>query len=45
MMMKSCTAVGMFFGVLGMATPLIALGAIIYLIVAKRNNSDLDGAH
>jgi hypothetical protein len=45
MMMESCTSLGMFFGMLGMATPLIAIGAIIYLIVAKQNNSDLDGAH
>ncbi|GGA10941.1 hypothetical protein [Neptunicoccus cionae] len=44
MMMESCTAVGMFFGMLGMATPLIAIGAIIYLIVAKRKNSNLDEA-
>lgn len=41
MMMGSCTGVGMFFGLLGMLTPLIAIGAIIYLIVAKRKNSDL----
>ena len=41
MMMGSCTAVGMFFGIFGMLTPLIAIGAIIYLILAKRNNSDL----
>jgi hypothetical protein len=45
MMMESCSGLGMFFGMLGMATPLIALGAIIYLIVAKLNNSDLDEAH
>ncbi len=41
MMMGSCTAVGMFFGMLGMLTPLIAVGAIIYLIVANGRNSDL----
>tara|TARA_R110001599_G_scaffold281157_1_gene482832 strand:- start:602 stop:709 length:108 start_codon:yes stop_codon:yes gene_type:complete len=34
----------MFFGMLGMLTPLIAIGAIIYLIVAKRKNSNLDEA-
>ena len=45
MMMGSCTAVGMFFGLLGMLTPLIAIGAIIYLIVATRKNSDLHEAH
>tara|TARA_R110002033_G_scaffold105017_2_gene152412 strand:+ start:1247 stop:1384 length:138 start_codon:yes stop_codon:yes gene_type:complete len=44
MMMGSCTAVGMFFGILAMLTPLIAIGAIIYLIVAKRKNSNLDEA-
>ena len=44
MMMGSCTAAGMFFGVLGMLTPLIAIGAIIYLIVAKRKNLDLQEA-
>ena len=41
MMMGSCTGVGMFFGILGMLTPLIAIGAVIYLIFAKRKNSDL----
>ena len=41
MMMGSCTRVGMFFGMLRMLTPLIAIGAIIYLIVTKRKNSDL----
>ncbi|MFT6445817.1 MAG: hypothetical protein ACJA1J_002073 [Sulfitobacter pontiacus] len=41
MMMESCTSLGMFFGLLGMATPLIAIGVIIYLVVAKRKNSDL----
>jgi len=42
MMMGSCTGVGMFFGILGMSTPLIAVGAIIYLIAAKRENSYLN---
>lgn len=45
MMMESCTLLGMFFGILGMATPLIALGAILYLIFAKRQNTDLHEAH
>jgi len=40
MMMESCTSLGL----LGMATPLIAIGAIIYLVVAKRKNSDLHEA-
>jgi len=34
----------MFFGMLGMLTPLIAIGAIIYLAVAKRKSFDLDEA-
>ena len=41
MMMESCTGLGMFFGLLGMATPLIALGAILYLIFARPKHSDL----
>ena len=36
-----CTGGDMFSGMLGMLTPLIALGAIIYLVVANRKNSDL----
>jgi hypothetical protein len=43
-MMGSCTGVGMFFGMLGMLIPLIAIGAIIYLTVAKRKSFDLDEA-
>jgi hypothetical protein len=43
-MMGSCTGVGMFFGMLGMLIPLIAIGVVIYLIVAKRKNSDLHEA-
>ncbi len=43
-MMGSCTGVGMFFGMLGMLTPLIAVGAIIYVIVAKRKSSHLHEA-
>jgi hypothetical protein len=45
MMMGSCTAFGMFFGILGMLTPLIAIGAIIYLVVAKRTKPNPSGAH
>ena len=41
MMMESCTGLGMFFGILGMAAPLIAIGAIFYLIFAKSKHSDL----
>ena len=44
-MMQTCSGLGMCFGMLGMATRLIALGAIIYMIVAKRYNCDLDVAH
>ena len=43
-MMGTCTAIGMVFGILGMLTPLIAIGAIVYLIVAKRKNTDLHEA-
>lgn len=43
-MVGSSTAADMVLGVLGMVTPLIAFGAIIYLIVAKRKNSDLHEA-
>jgi hypothetical protein len=43
-MMGACTGIGMVFGLLGMATPLIAIGAIVYLVVAKRKNSDLHEA-
>ena len=45
MMIGTCMGLGMVFGMLGMLTPLIAIGAIIYLIVAKRKNSNLDEAH
>lgn len=41
MMMGTC----MVFNALGMLTPFIAAGAIIYLIVAKRKNPDLQEAH
>jgi hypothetical protein len=44
MMMGSCMAAGMFFSALGMLTPFIAVGAIIYLIVARRKNPDLQEA-
>lgn len=40
MMMGSWKAAGVIFGVPGMLTPLIAIGAIIYLIAAKRKNPD-----
>ena len=30
----------MFFGLLGMLTPLIAIGAVIYLFAAKSNNPE-----
>lgn len=41
MMMGCCTGLGMFFGLLGMMTPVIAIGAILYLVFAKRQDSDL----
>lgn len=44
MMMESCTGIGMLFGGLGMATALIAVGAILYLVVAKRRDPDLHEA-
>ena len=43
-MMGSCTGVGMVFGLLGMLTPLVAIGAIFYLIVAERKSFELDEA-
>lgn len=45
MMMGACTGLGMFFGMLGMLTPLIAIGAILYLALAKRQDTDLREAH
>ena len=45
MMMGACTGLGMFFGLLGMATPLIAIGAILYLVLAKRQVPGLREAH
>ena len=39
MMMGCCTATGMVFGLLGMLTPLIAIGAVIYLLAAKSRRS------
>ena len=41
MMMGACTGLGMVFGLLGMLTPLIAIGAILYLVLTKRRDSDL----
>ena len=35
MMMGCCAATGMVFGLLGMLTPLIAIGAVGYLFVAR----------
>ncbi len=45
MMMGACTGLGMVFGMLGMLTPLIAIGAILYLVFAKRQDTDLREAH
>ena len=45
MMMGACTGLGMFFGMLGMLTPLIAIGAVLYLVLAKRQDTDLREAH
>ncbi|GAW37198.1 hypothetical protein RA2_04274 [Roseovarius sp. A-2] len=45
MMMGSYTAGCMFFGILGMSAPLIAIGAIIYLVVANRKNTNLHEAY
>ena len=44
-MMGSCTVVGMLFGIPAMLTPIITLGAIVYLIVTKQKNTDLHEAH
>lgn len=44
MMMESCTGLGMIFGLLGMAAPLIAISAILYLVVAKRRDPELHEA-
>jgi len=41
MMMGACTGLGMFFDLLGMAIPLIAFGVILYLVLAKWQDSDL----
>ena len=45
MMMGCCTPTGMFFGLLGMLTPLIALGAVIYLLAAKSRNHRSSEVH
>ena len=45
MMMGCCTGLGMFFGLLGMVTPVIAIGAILHLVLAKRQDSELREAH
>lgn len=45
MIMGACTGLGMFVGLIGMLTPLIAIGAILYLVLAKRQDTDLQKAH
>ena len=35
MMTGCCSPVGIFIGLLSMATPLLAIGAILYLVFAK----------
>ena len=40
-MMGAGTVPGMFFGLPGMVTPVIAIGAILYLVFAKRQDFDL----
>lgn len=44
MMMGACTGLGMFFGMLGMLTPLIAIAAILYLVFAKRQTPEIQEA-
>lgn len=41
MMIGACTGLGMFFGMLGMLTPLIAMVAILYLVFAKRQTPEI----
>ncbi|MGK7655087.1 hypothetical protein ACSQ76_22650 [Roseovarius sp. B08] len=45
MMMGCCTGRGMFFGLLGMVTPVIAIGAILYLVFAKRQTPKMRESH
>ena len=45
MMMGACTGLGMVFGMLGMLTPLIAIGAILYLVLANRQTPEMQEAH
>jgi len=40
MMMGCCTATGMAFGFLGMLTPLIATGAVLYLLAARPHDPE-----
>ena len=42
MMTGCCTATGMVFGLLGTMTPLIAIGAVIYLLSAKSRSHEPD---
>lgn len=44
-MMGCCMGLGMFFGTLGVLTPLTAIGAILFLVLAKRQDPDLREAH
>ena len=44
MMMGDCTGFGMVFGLLGMLTPLIAIGAILYLVFAKWQTTEMQEA-
>ena len=44
MIMGSGTGIGMFFGMLAMLTPLITIGAILYLVFAKRQTPKLQEA-
>lgn len=45
MMIGTCMGLGMVFGMLGMLTPLIAIGAILYLVFAKRQTPEMREAH
>ena len=44
MMMGTCTGLGMVFGMIGMLTPLIAIGAILYLVFAGRQTPETQEA-
>jgi len=45
MIMGFCTGLGMFFTLLGMGNPVISIGAILFLVLAKRQYSELREAH